>query len=152
MSIEAIAESSAVSMTDDQIKEFLTEEGVGILAFPDEELPYLVPMSFGFDGSSTLYFIFLLFGSESRKETLATHAEKGRFLVYRAESLHDWQSVSISGRVDSVDDDEWDALRNAMQNAWHPDIFSSASPMRGVEGYHFQIDEWTGIQHGSPTA
>lgn len=151
MSIEEIAESSAVSMTDEEIREFLTKEGVGTLALPDEELPYLVPMSFGYDRESTLYFIFLLFGSESRKETLANQAQRGRFLVYRAESPHDWRSVSITGHIDAVADDEWDALRNSMENAWHPDLFTSASPMRGVQGYRLEIDEWSGIQRGGAT-
>jgi len=146
MSTEVMPESSAVSMTDGEIEELLTERGVGTLALPDEGVPYIVPMSFGYDGASALYFVFLLFGTKSRKETLSDQAERGRFLVYRARSVYDWQSVSCTGQIETVPSEDWDELQSAMQNAWHPSLFSSASPMRGIEGYRLRIDEWTGIQ------
>ncbi|MEF8976829.1 MAG: pyridoxamine 5'-phosphate oxidase family protein [Halapricum sp.] len=147
MSTDELLESSADSMTDEQIQAFLTEQGVGILALPGEDIPYVVPMSFGYDGNSALYFIFLLFGTDSRKETLSDRAQRARFLVYRAQSMYDWQSVSLAGQISAVAEDDWDKLQSAMQNAWHPNLFSSASPMRGIKGYQFQIDGWTGIQH-----
>ncbi|QLG28752.1 pyridoxamine 5'-phosphate oxidase family protein [Halorarum halophilum] len=149
MSIDEIRESSPDFMTDDQMREFLTEEGVGVLGLLDEGVPYLVPMSFGFDGDSTLYFVFLLFGTESRKETLSDRAGQARFLVYDAESANEWRSLSLTGPLREIEDDEWTDLRDAMENAWHPDVFSAADPMRGIEGYRLEIDEWTGIQHGS---
>lgn len=146
MSIDAIAESTAASMSEEQMGALLEAEGVGTLALPTGDLPYLVPISFGYDGETTLYFVFLLFGAESRKETLTNEAGRGRFLVYRARSVYDWQSVSVAGRITAVEEGEWDGLRSAMENAWHPNVFSAAHPMRGVRGYRFEIDEWTGIQ------
>jgi hypothetical protein len=146
MSIDAIAESTAETMNEEQIAELLEAEGVGTLGLPGEDIPYLLPISFGYDGNSALYFVFLLFGSESRKETLANEAKRGRFLVYRAQSLYDWQSVSMAGRIELVEEGEWTELRSAMENAWHPNIFSAAHPTRGVEGYRFEIEEWSGIQ------
>lgn len=150
MSLGAIAETNAVSMTDDQIREFLRAEGVGTLALPQEDLPYVIPLSFGYDGERSLYFVFLLFGAESRKETLAERVGRGRFLVYRAESIQDWRSVSVTGSIEVVEDD-WDPLREAMANAWHPDLFSTAQPMRGVRGYRFRIEDWTGIMQAGST-
>lgn len=151
MSTEELRESGADSMGDGQITEFLTEQGIGILVLPDEEVPYAVPMSFGYDGGSVLYFLFLLFGTESRKETLSDRARGARFVVYRARSTYDWQNVSLTGQISAVPEDAWDDLQSAMQNAWHPDLFSSASPMRGVQGYRLEIEEWTGIRHGTST-
>jgi hypothetical protein len=147
MSTEDVLESSAASMTDEEIREFLTEQGVGVLALSTDGVPYVVPMSFGFDGDSTLYFLFLLFGTESRKQTLSDRTERARFLVYRARSMHDWRSVSLVGHIEQVPEDDWDPLQVAMENAWHPNLFSSASPMRGVEGYQFRVDDWNGIRH-----
>lgn len=146
MSIDVIAESTAASMSEAEMRDLLKTEGVGTIAFSTDDLPYLVPISFGYDGDATLYFVFLLFGPESRKETLANEAERGRFLVYQARAVDDWQSVSLDGRIDAVEEGEWDELRSAMENAWHPNVFSSAHPMRGVRGYRFEIDEWTGLQ------
>ncbi|MFB6081164.1 MAG: pyridoxamine 5'-phosphate oxidase family protein [Haloferacaceae archaeon] len=146
--IDDVAESDVEHLSDARIREFLTDRGVGVLGLPAEEAPYLLPMSFGYDGEGALYFVFLLFGVESRKETLSERAGRARFLVYAAESIHEWQSVSLLGRVEAVDDDGWGALRDAMENAWHPSLFSAAVPMRGIRGYRFRIEEWTGIASG----
>lgn len=150
MSIDAIAESSADSMSEAEMGDLLESEGVGTLAFATEDLPYLLPISFGYDGESALYFVFLLFGSESRKETLANEAKRARFLTYRADSMYDWRSVSLAGRIELLEEGEWTELRSAMENAWHPNMFSAAHPTRGVEGYRFDIEEWSGIQQRDP--
>lgn len=149
MSISTIVESGIVSMDDDEIGQFLTEQGVGVLGIHEEESPYLLPISFGYDGNDALYFVFLLFGTESRKEQLVEKTQRGSFLVYDAKSMHEWRSVTLSGDVVPIDeDDEWETLQETMENAWHPDLFSSAEPMRGVRGYRFEIDDWSGIQYG----
>ncbi|MFW5918382.1 MAG: pyridoxamine 5'-phosphate oxidase family protein [Haloferacaceae archaeon] len=146
MSVDEVQESGTVRMSDDQVRSFLTEQGVGVLGLSDGDVPYLIPMSFGYDGDDALYFVFLLFGTESRKETLAREATRARFLVYVADSMHEWRSVSLTGRIDVVEQDDWPELQTAMKNAWHPDLFSGANPMRGVDGYRFQVEEWTGIK------
>lgn len=146
MTNDLIAESNTAPVSEEQMRTLLEEEGIGILALPTADLPYVVPMSFGYDGESTLYFVYLLFGTESRKEDLSNEADRGRFLIYRAQSVYDWQSVCLTGGIDTVPDDEWGALRDAMRNAWHPNVFASANPMRGVQGYRFRIESWTGIQ------
>ncbi|MFB6173882.1 MAG: pyridoxamine 5'-phosphate oxidase family protein [Halobacteriales archaeon] len=146
MPIEEVADSDVAPMSDAGIRAFLAEQGVGVLGLAAEGAPYLVPISFGFDGEETLYFVFLLFGAESRKETLTERAERARFLVYDAESIHEWRSVSLVGDVEPVPEGEWGTLQGAMENAWHPDLFSAASPMRGVEGYRLRIEASTGIR------
>lgn len=60
--------------------------------------------------------------------------------------MHDWRSVSLTGRIDEVDDSEWSELQAAMENAWHPILFSSANPMRGIEDYQFRIEDWIEIE------
>lgn len=149
MTTEGLLESSAEPMSDDQLQEILTEQGVGTLVLPADDLPYAVPMSFGLDGESTLYFLFLLFGEHSRKQTLTERAGRARVVVYTAQSMYDWQSVNLTGPISAVPEDDWGDLQTAMENAWHPTVFSSASPMRGVEGYRLQIEDWTGIQHST---
>ncbi|MCU4716700.1 pyridoxamine 5'-phosphate oxidase family protein [Halapricum hydrolyticum] len=51
----SFGESTAVSVTENQMRTLLEEEGTGILAFSTDDLPYILPMSFGYDGDSTLY-------------------------------------------------------------------------------------------------
>lgn len=130
-----------------EIQTHLLEQGVGVLALPATDAPYLVPMSFGYDGDKRLYFTYLLLGTESEKENLSEDAVTARFLVYSAASMFDWWSILLTGAIEQVPDEDWDELREAMKNAWHPDLFASATPMRGIAGYRFNITEQTGIKH-----
>lgn len=45
MSAAELSESSTARMSDEEIRELLTEQGVGVLGLSDEGLPYLIPMS-----------------------------------------------------------------------------------------------------------
>jgi nitroimidazol reductase NimA-like FMN-containing flavoprotein (pyridoxamine 5'-phosphate oxidase superfamily) len=146
---DVLAESSTDLMSDDQIREFLLEQGVGVLALAGAGVPYVLPMSFGYDGGRTLYFRFLLFGDETRKETLSDRAGRASFTTYSVESKFEWRSVILTGELRAVPDSERDALREATENAWHPNLFSSATPKRGIEGYRLDVDEWTGIWNRS---
>lgn len=147
MSIAEISESDAKHMDQNEIDQFLYEQGVGVLALADEGLPYILPLSFGYDGDACLYFTYLLFGDQSKKEDLSDRAEKARFLVYAAESMYEWRSVLLTGTLGEVPSDEWGELQTAMENAWHPSLFSAASPMRGVKGYQFSITDQSSVKH-----
>lgn len=149
MSADEIRETGAAAMTDDEIDALLEAEGVGVLGLQDEAAPYVIPMSFGFDGGDRLYFTFLLFGVHSRKVELADRANEASFLVFTADSIHDWRSVRLVGEVSPVPEAEWERLQAAMENAWHPDLFSTAAPMRGVDGYEFRVTDRFGIKHAS---
>lgn len=85
MTVEALGDVGIERMTDSEVREFLTSQGVGVLGLSAEDGPYLVPMSFGFDGEAALYFTFLV-GAASRKVELADAADTVRFLVYDARS------------------------------------------------------------------
>lgn len=134
MSVEDIRDTGAVQMGDGEIEKALTEAGVGVLGLPTDHAPYLLPMSFGYDGESRLFFTFLQFGLSSRKVELSKQAKGASFLVYTAETMYDWQSVILTGRIETVPDEEWDRLQASMDNAWHPELFAAATPMRGIRG------------------
>lgn len=147
MSVDELRDSSARRMDDEAIREQLLEEGVGVLSLPTEDIPNLRPMSFGYDGGSEIYFTSHLFGMHSQKAELSDSAEIARFLMYSVASTNDWQTGLLTGQITAVPDDGWDRLRAAMENSWHPELFSAATPMRGSKGYQFRIEEQTGIQH-----
>lgn len=147
MSVADIRQSGAMRMDQEEIERLLLDEGVGVLALPARDAPYVLPLSFGYDGDSCLYFTYLLFGTHSKKEELSERAETARFLVYSAASMYDWRSVLLTGTVDEVSD--WNELRAAMENAWHPNLFAAATPMRGLAGYRFRITDRSGIKHSS---
>jgi len=150
MSIDELEAAGMSRMTDEEIRAFLSTQGEGVLGLPAEggagDAPYMIPLSFGYDGESTLYFTFVL-GSESRKEALSDRATVARFLVYNASSPFTWQSVLLTGRIEVVPDDERDDVETALENAWRPDIFESVELTRGVEVYRFRAEDLDGVKH-----
>lgn len=132
-------------MDDDEIAQFLASQGVGVLGLPAEAGPYLVPMSFGFDGDGCLYFTYVT-GRTSRKAELSERADRARFLVYAAPTKFSWQSVSLEGSLAAVPENEWDGVDDAMANAWHPDVFDTAELQDSVGIYRFEVDERVGLK------
>ncbi|WP_247009575.1 pyridoxamine 5'-phosphate oxidase family protein [Halorientalis litorea] len=152
MSIEELESTGIERMDGDEIDGFLSGQRVGVLGLPSENGPYMIPLSFGYDGESSLYFVYLL-GANSRKEELTERAETATFLVYDATASFMWESALLSGTVEEVPESEWDESNEALKTAWRPDVFESAALSRGVKVYRFEIEDRTGLKHtGLPPA
>lgn len=133
-------------MDDAEIRSFLASQGTGVLGFPTADAPYLLPMSYGFDGESRLYFTYLV-GSESRKATLSERTDVASVLVYKADTKFNWQSVLLSGTLEQVPESEWGTVGDATDDAWRPDLFETANLSGGVTVYEFRIQGRTGVKH-----
>jgi nitroimidazol reductase NimA-like FMN-containing flavoprotein (pyridoxamine 5'-phosphate oxidase superfamily) len=150
MSVDELQALGMERMTDAEIGRFLSSQGVGVLGLSADEGPYMLPMSFGFDGEESLYFTYLV-GEQSRKRELSERAGTAKFLVYKATSRFNWQSVVLTGSLSTVPESEWDDVDESMANAWHPDLFESAELSGGVAVYRFDIEERVGYkQTGLP--
>lgn len=134
------------ALTADELDQFLLSHGVGVLSLADGNDAYGIPMSYGYDADQRrLFFAFLRTGAESRKERLAEATGNASFLVYAVESEHEWTSVVLDGALRTVDEDEWDDFRSALEaNAWHPSLFSASEPDRGIGGWEFVVEEASG--------
>lgn len=107
------------------IDDVLTEMGVGILSMSGEGEPYGVPLSFGYDGDDSLYFLFLGATADLRKETYADQSEVASFATLDVGSDGAWRSVIVSGELDRIGPGEWDAAREAMlDNAYQSDLLA----------------------------
>lgn len=146
MSIDELESAGIERMDDDEIAGFLSGQRVGVLGLPSENGPYMIPLSFGYDGESSLYFIFLL-GASSRKEALTERADTANFLVYDATSSFMWESVLLTGTIEEVPESEWQESNDALNTAWRPDIFESAALSRGITVYELEVEERTGLKH-----
>ena len=144
MTIEALGEYGMVEMTDEEVAGYLASQRVGVLGLPTDGAPSLRPLSFGFDGESRLYFLYVV-GDESQKVELSEAAESAQFLVYSAETPFNWRSVLLTGRVRAVDDVE--TARDVVDGAWRPEVFERAKDEKATAYYAFDIDEWTGLKH-----
>lgn len=145
MTVDVLEEYGLERMDERQIRDFLTNQGMGILGLPTGSAPYLIPMSFGFDGESRLYFSFFV-GGESRKVELSERADSVSFLVYSADSIFFWESVLLQGRISMLPESEWDDHEEALENAWHLDLFGRAETAGDLQIYVFEIEQQVGFK------
>lgn len=146
MTVEGLKEFGLAEMGAEEIRNFLRNQGMGVLALPGRGVPYVIPMAFGYDGGRQLYFSFFLAG-ESEKRDLAVDAETARFLVYSADSPFFWESVVLTGTIDEVPAGEWGDQDVAMDNAWHLDVFEQADSTGDVSLFEFVVDDQRGLKY-----
>ncbi len=144
--VDDLGEFGLVQMSDDEVRDFLSNQGTGVLGLPAPDGPYLVPLSFGYDGDSRLFFTYVV-GPESRKRSLSERTDTARFLVYDAPSAFVWESVLLTGTLEAATDDAVADHREAMNNAWRPGLFEQALSSADVEVYRFEIHEQSGVKH-----
>ena len=148
MPIDELQEYGLVEMNDDEIERFLSTQKVGVLGLVGDAgtSPYLLPLSFGYDGERALYFTYL-FGSESRKQTLSEAVDTASFLVFTVDTKYTWESVLVSGSLTAVPETEWDKLESVLSNTWRPDLIETASVSAEISVYELQIDDQRGVKH-----
>ncbi len=150
MTTEELERVGIERMDDEAIEGFLSSRGVGVLGLPGLEEPYLVPLSFGYDGEQSLYFTYVV-GPESRKQELSERADSAQFLVYDTSSKYMWESVQVTGTLTEVPATEWDDLEEELANAWRPAVFEPTEYSGGLAVYRLDVTEWVGFkQTGLP--
>lgn len=146
MSVDQLQEYGLEVMDDDEIREFLSAKSTGVLGLPAEPAPYMIPMSYAFDGDAEVYFTYLL-GSDSRKETLSDRTDQARFLVYDVETMFNWQSVLLTGELVEIPEEEWGDIEEILTNAWRPELFQTAGAGGTVKVYGLRTETMEGIRH-----
>lgn len=146
MTIDRLTDFGMHEMTDEEVEGFLSSQSMGTLGLPTEAAPYLIPMSYGYDGGSRLYFYFVV-GNGSRKVELTDRAETATFLVYSAETAFNWESVGLTGTIRKLPEDRRGDVEESATPTWRPDLFETASETLETRIYEFRIEEWTGVRH-----
>lgn len=142
----SLTEYGMESMTDDNIRSFLSTRNIGVLGVPTDDLPMLRPLSFWYDGTDSLYFVYVL-GDTSEKDDLSRQVDRARFLVYSAETPFNWRSVILTGSISEVPESDWATLLEEMEIRWRPDVFERASVSEPTALYQFEIIDQSGIKH-----
>ena len=145
MTVENLTAAGMEQMDAEEIGGFLSSQGAGVLGLSDGDVPYLIPMSFGYDGEDCLYFTFVV-GEDSKKQSLTHGTDRAAFLVYRAPSPFQWQSVFLTGTLERLPAEKWDDFGGVMDNAWRPEIFEQADAA-DVRVYQFTIQRRDGYKH-----
>jgi len=152
MSVAELQEYGLVEMDDGEIRDFLSSQQMGVLGLPGDEVPYLIPILYGYDGDERLYFTYLI-GSSSRKKTLSDETDTASFLVFTVDTMYNWQSALLTGTLSEVPESDWDALEETLSDAWRPSLIETATLSGDVAVFELSIEERTGIKHqGLPPA
>ena len=145
MTVDELSEYGMQQMSDEEVEGHLSSHSLGILGLSTDGAPYLLPMSYGYDGGSRLYFYYVM-GPRSRKDELSARAETASFLVYSAETLFIWRSVLLTGSLQPLPAEQRGKLTEAEMPTWRPKLFETASEEEESQIYEFRIEEWTGIK------
>lgn len=138
-------------MDDAEIDRLLTEEGLGVLSMANDDVPYGLPLSFGYGGEDRLYFVFRGYSESGRKVTYAEQATDVSFLVYDIESPQEWRSVVITGPFDRIPAEEWAVAREALlDNAFHARLLTDHAVEDNPRVWALEAAEKTGRQVGTP--
>jgi nitroimidazol reductase NimA-like FMN-containing flavoprotein (pyridoxamine 5'-phosphate oxidase superfamily) len=144
MTVDELEKYGMRQMDDDEIRQILSTQDVGILGLPTGGAPSMRPLSFWFDGAETIYFTYVV-GSQSGKVELSNRADFARFLVYRIETTFNWRSALFTGRIEPVPAGERDAIEAEMENQWRPEVFERASESEDTSLYRFEIEDRAGV-------
>lgn len=148
MSVDPFEQWIGGQMVEEDIEGLLDSVGWGILALANDDVPYSLPISFGYDGEA-IYFAFIRSSPTDTKFEYIEDGKPARLLVTDVDSRLDWQSVSVAGTVTSVkrDSPEWLKLLDSLDdNAWFSSDFRFATMSKGLQGYQLEIDELYGIE------
>lgn len=134
-------------MEQDEIDELLDSAGWGVLSMANDDEVYSLMVSFGYTGEE-IYFAFIRQTPEDKKFEFITEGQNVHLLVTDVQSRIDWQSVTVSGPVASVErgGEEWTDLLDAMEdNAWFSSDFRLATMNYGLQGFRLSPDEVQGM-------
>lgn len=145
MSRERDTQFIETTMDDEEIERLLRSQGYGIVSLCGDGQPYSIPVSFGYDGEQ-LYFPFLVTDGAT-KSTVIEPGATVRFLVTDVRDLFNWQSVSVTDRVEAVEGDttEWERFVDALvEQGWFMPGFEHAASIESIEGWRLGLDEVDG--------
>jgi len=146
MAIPQLQEYGLERMGTEAIREFVATQSTGVLGLPGAEVPYMLPMSYAFDGDDSLYFTYVL-GASSQKETLSEQTDRARFLVYAAETRFNWRSALLTGDLSVLPEREYPEREAEQPTGWRPELFQRAGTSGEVAVYEFEIQSQTGLRH-----
>jgi len=135
-------------MDSRDIDRLLTDTGWGVLSLAEDDEPYSIPVSFGYDGEDV--FLALIRDSpENTKFAFIDDGQRARLLVTDVGGRFDWQSIAVTGsaRALSRDSDEWErAVETLDDNAWFSIDFERAEGIEEITVWRLETDEIRGLE------
>lgn len=107
----------SVQMARDAIDAFLDDRGTGVLSLARGDIPYAIPVSYGYERASSEFYFRLSDHPDSRKRRFLDVPSTAQFVVYDRTDT-EWVSVIAAGELTEVPESALttrvaDALRRA---------------------------------------
>jgi len=96
-----MSQRRSVELDHEEIDSLLGDGGVGVISFADEDEPYSIPVSYGYDADAEGLYVRLGFAPESEKRRFVDDGRTAS-LVVTDETPTGWQSVIAKGSLSEV--------------------------------------------------
>lgn len=90
-------------MTAEEVETFLGAHETGVLSLADDDDPYAVPVSYGYDADADTFYFRLVSTEGSEKRRFITGDSRARFVVYDDENAETYRSVVATGALAEID-------------------------------------------------
>jgi len=135
-------------MDEREIDDVLGSAGWGVITLAEDDEPYSIPVSFGYDGAA-VYFVFIRDSPTNTKFEYAEDGKTARLLVTDVQARFDWQSIAVTGKLRSVEPDsaDWDDLLAVLdEQAWFSSEFERAAGVDELVGWRLEPDQIRGLE------
>lgn len=137
-------------MTDSEMSDFLGRHETGVLSLAQDDQPYAIPISYGYDVNKETFFIRLVSTPESEKRQFLDSSPRARLVVYEEdtdEPQTTYRSVVTVGRLEEIPPEEL-TVKHIEQygNAKRPlfEIWGESKQDLNIKLYELQPDELSG--------
>ena len=141
-----MATRSEVEMTDAEVDALLSRHETGVLSLARDEVPYAIPISYGFDEESREAYLRLVSTPDSEKREFLASDPKARIVVYE-EDGEEYASVVGVGTLRRIDLDELTPESIAQYGRTRRPLFEIWSEGKSdldIELYRFEPERLTG--------
>lgn len=139
-----------IEMTAAEIESFLNRRGHGVLSFGGE-VPYGIPLSFGYEPDADRCIFQLFSAPGSRKQASLSETDAVSLVAYEWNHVDDWRSVVIVGRLRPIENGSEAAAEASEVFFEHGSVVGTEvfdQPLEELDGqwYELEIAELSGYK------
>lgn len=141
-----MANDDPVTMDETELDAFIGPGGTGVLALADEGVPYATPVSYGYDGDRSKFFLRLGFSDASEKERFLDTSTPARLVIYDRNEDR-WRSAIAVGTLERLTTGDLSAeVARHLQRGDVPlfDIWGESTEELEFKLFHLDVERLTG--------
>lgn len=135
-------------MTEEEIDAFLSRHETGVLALANDDTPYSIPISYGYDADERTFFMRLVSTPESEKRQFLASSPNVRLVVYKeSDGGSTYRSVVAVGSLEEIEPSELTAAHIEQYGAAKRPLFEIWGESKkdlNIKLYEFEPTELSG--------